>query len=92
MIEIDKTPIECDVLVAGGGIGGLMAAIGAAREGARVVIAEKAHTKRSGAGATGIGGVKPAAPEPGDPARCRLWASSASSPISTMVSWRCTPR
>ena len=53
MIEIHKTPIECDVLVAGGGIGGLMAAIGAARGGANVVIAEKAHTKRSGAGATG---------------------------------------
>lgn len=53
MIEIDRTPIECDVLVAGGGIGGLMAAIAAAGKGARVVIAEKAHTKRSGAGATG---------------------------------------
>ncbi len=53
MIEIDKTPIECDVLVAGGGIAGLMAAIGAARQGARVVVAEKAHALRSGSGATG---------------------------------------
>ena len=53
MIEIDKTPIECDVLVAGGGIAGLMAAIGAARQGARVVVAEKAQALRSGSGATG---------------------------------------
>lgn len=53
MIEIDKNTVECDVLVAGGGIGGLMAAIGAARNGANVMIAEKAHTKRSGSGATG---------------------------------------
>lgn len=53
MIEIDKKTIECDVLVAGGGIGGLMAAIGAAGKGAKVIIAEKAHTKRSGSGATG---------------------------------------
>ncbi len=53
MIEIDRTPIDCDVLVAGGGIGGLMAAIGAAGKGADVIIAEKAHTKRSGSGATG---------------------------------------
>ncbi len=53
MIEIDKSVIECDVLVAGGGIAGLMAAIGAARQGARVVVAEKAHALRSGSGATG---------------------------------------
>jgi|GEM_PF-170223 succinate dehydrogenase/fumarate reductase flavoprotein subunit len=53
MIEIDRKPIDCDVLVAGGGIGGLMAAIGAAGKGADVIIAEKAHTKRSGSGATG---------------------------------------
>tara|TARA_B100002003_G_C14010835_1_gene487731 strand:+ start:675 stop:995 length:321 start_codon:yes stop_codon:yes gene_type:complete len=53
MIEIDRKPIDCDVLVAGGGIGGLMAAIGAADKDANVIIAEKAHTKRSGSGATG---------------------------------------
>ena len=53
MIAIDKKPIECDVLVAGGGIAGLMAAISAADHGAKVVIAEKANTRRSGSGATG---------------------------------------
>jgi len=53
MIEIDQNPIEVDVLVVGGGIGGLMAAINAAKNGARVIVAEKANTKRSGSGATG---------------------------------------
>lgn len=53
MIRIDNRPIECDALVVGGGIGGLMAAIAAADEGAKVVIAEKANTKRSGSGSTG---------------------------------------
>ena len=53
MIEIDPTPLECDVLAAGGGMAGLMAAIGAARQGAKVLVAEKAHALRSGSGATG---------------------------------------
>lgn len=45
--------LECDVLCVGGGIAGLMAAIRAAEMGSRVIIAEKANTLRSGAGATG---------------------------------------
>ncbi len=53
MIAIDSKPVECDVLIMGGGIGGLMAAIAAADQGAKVVIAEKANTLRSGSGATG---------------------------------------
>lgn len=53
MIARDSTPIEVDFLIAGGGIAGLMAAISAAEEGASVLIAEKANTKRSGSGATG---------------------------------------
>ncbi len=53
MIEIDEKPIEVDVLIAGGGIAGLMAAIRAAQEGVSVVVVEKANTKRSGSGATG---------------------------------------
>ena len=51
-IKIDKEPIEVDVLVVGGGIGGLMAAIHAADQGVSVIVAEKANTKRSGSGAT----------------------------------------
>ena len=53
MIGIDKKPIGADVLVVGGGIAGLMAAICAADMGVHVVVAEKANTKRSGCGATG---------------------------------------
>ncbi|MEE0509735.1 MAG: FAD-binding protein [Peptococcaceae bacterium] len=53
MIELFDKTIECDVLVIGGGIGGLMAAIAAADEGASVIVAEKANTLRSGSGATG---------------------------------------
>ena len=51
MIQIDKEPIETDVLIVGGGIAGLMAAINAADQGVNVTLAEKANTKRSGSGA-----------------------------------------
>jgi succinate dehydrogenase/fumarate reductase flavoprotein subunit len=53
MMKIDKKPLETDVLVVGGGIAGLMAAINAADQGVSVMVAEKANTKRSGSGATG---------------------------------------
>jgi len=53
MIAIDKKPIETDVLVIGGGIAGLMAAISVAEQSVSVLVAEKANTKRSGSGATG---------------------------------------
>lgn len=45
--------LSTDVLVVGGGIGGLCAAIASAQGGARTVVAEKADTRRSGSGATG---------------------------------------
>lgn len=44
----EREPLYCDVLVAGGGVAGLMAAIGAAEQGADVIVAEKANTRRSG--------------------------------------------
>ena len=53
MIKVEKRPLEVDVLVVGGGIAGLMAAIHAADQGVSVLVAEKANTKRSGSGATG---------------------------------------
>ncbi len=53
MIAIDKNVQECDVLVIGGGIAGLMAAIAAASAGVKVIVAEKANSLRSGSGATG---------------------------------------
>ena len=46
-------PVSTDVLVVGGGIGGLCAAIASARTGAKTIVAEKADTRRSGSGATG---------------------------------------
>jgi len=46
--------IDCDVLVIGGGVAGVWAAISAARCGARVVILEKANSERSGAGGAGV--------------------------------------
>ena len=48
-----KHVLETDVLVVGGGIGGLCAAISAAQGGARVTVLEKANSRRSGSGATG---------------------------------------
>ena len=53
MMRTEKKPLEVDVLVVGGGIAGLMAAINAAGQGASAMVAEKANTKRSGSGATG---------------------------------------
>lgn len=50
----DEQRVEADVLVLGGGIAGVWAAIAAARCGARVVIMEKAATVRSGAGGAGV--------------------------------------
>lgn len=48
-----KEIVEADVLCIGGGIAGLMAAIRASELGAKVVVAEKGNTLRSGAGACG---------------------------------------
>lgn len=44
---------EVDVLVVGGGLGGCMAALHAHREGANVLIVEKANVRRSGGAGTG---------------------------------------
>lgn len=52
-VKVRDNIVKCDVLIVGGGIGGLQAAITAAKNGADVVIAEKADTRRSGSGATG---------------------------------------
>ena len=53
MIAVNKEVKECDVLVAGGGIAGLMAAIAAADQGAKVILCDKSDSRRSGSGATG---------------------------------------
>jgi len=46
--------IVCDVLVIGGGVAGLRAAISAARSGVKVAVLERGHAKRSGAGGAGV--------------------------------------
>ena len=52
-VKVRENIVKSDILIVGGGIGGLQAAITAAKNGADVVIAEKADTRRSGSGATG---------------------------------------
>jgi succinate dehydrogenase/fumarate reductase flavoprotein subunit len=54
MSSIERTVVETDVLVIGGGLAGCMAAIRAREMGAEVVIAEKADTRRSGCASTGV--------------------------------------
>ena len=53
MVSLKKRRIETDVLCIGGGIAGLMAAIGAAEGNARVLIAEKSNVLYSGSGGMG---------------------------------------
>lgn len=48
------TEVSCDVLVLGGGISGGWAAIGAAREGAKVVLVDKGAVISSGCGGAGV--------------------------------------
>ncbi len=50
---MEEEVVECDVLCAGGGIAGLMAAIRARELGATVVVAEKGNVKYSGCGRCG---------------------------------------
>lgn len=52
-LKIRDTIEECDILVVGGGIAGLMAAIAAGESNDRVILADKGDTRRSGSGATG---------------------------------------
>ena len=48
--------IASDVLVVGGGVAGVRAAISAAQTGVSVVLADAGHAKRSGAGGAGSTG------------------------------------
>lgn len=52
-LKIKEKIEKADVLIIGGGIGGLQAAISAGEKGASVIVAEKANVKRSGNGSTG---------------------------------------
>jgi succinate dehydrogenase/fumarate reductase flavoprotein subunit len=69
-VEWDKTTkLSSDVLVLGGGAAGCFAAIGAARQGARVLLVEKAATISSGAGGSG----------------CDHWEAAATNPCSSVT-------
>ncbi|MBP2639824.1 MAG: succinate dehydrogenase/fumarate reductase flavoprotein subunit [Firmicutes bacterium] len=52
-VKIRKEIIKTELLIIGGGIAGLQAAITAGQEGTSVIVAEKADTRRSGSGANG---------------------------------------
>lgn len=52
-IKVRQDVVKTDVLIVGGGIAGMQAAIAAAETGVDVIVAEKADTRRSGCGATG---------------------------------------
>jgi succinate dehydrogenase/fumarate reductase flavoprotein subunit len=60
---IKQELVEADVLCIGGGIAGLMAAIRASELGAKVVVAEKGNSLRSGNAATGIDHIRCYIPE-----------------------------
>jgi succinate dehydrogenase/fumarate reductase flavoprotein subunit len=49
-----ENEVSADVLIIGGGVAGCHAAISAAREGAKVVLTEAGHAKRSGRGGAGV--------------------------------------
>ena len=55
--------VQSDILVVGGGIAGLMAAIRARELGAKVILAEKANTLRSGSAGTGCDHFRAYVPE-----------------------------
>jgi succinate dehydrogenase/fumarate reductase flavoprotein subunit len=46
--------VVTDVLVIGGGVAGMQAAINAAKRGVKVAVAERGHAKRSGSGGAGV--------------------------------------
>lgn len=52
-VKIRKEPIQADVLIIGGGVAGMQAAIAAGEKGANVVVVEKANTRHSGCSACG---------------------------------------
>ena len=54
-INYDKVnEVMADVLVIGGGVAGLQAAINAVKKGVKVAVAERGHAKRSGSGGAGV--------------------------------------
>ncbi|MDR2088885.1 MAG: FAD-dependent oxidoreductase, partial [Clostridiales Family XIII bacterium] len=63
MGEFEVRKYRTDVLIVGGGIAGLAAAIRARRHGAEVIVLEKSHTERSGNAGSGIDHIQSYVPE-----------------------------
>ncbi|GAB3994122.1 hypothetical protein GCM10029992_07640 [Glycomyces albus] len=78
----ERRQLDCDVLVVGGGTAGTMAALTAARNGASVLIMEKAHVRHSGALAMGMDGVNNAVV----PGKATPRTTSPTSPSPTTAS------
>ena len=52
-VTVRENVVHTDVLIIGGGIAGLQAAIAASANGAKVTVVEKADTRHSGCGGNG---------------------------------------
>ncbi|MDR1605044.1 MAG: FAD-dependent oxidoreductase [Gracilibacteraceae bacterium] len=63
MSDYEVRNIRTDVLIVGGGLGGLAAAIQARESGAEVVVLEKGHAARSGLAGSGIDHIQAYVPE-----------------------------
>jgi succinate dehydrogenase/fumarate reductase flavoprotein subunit len=83
---MDKEIFETDVLCIGGGIAGLMAAIHASELGARVIVADKANTLRSGSAGMGNDHFRCYIPEVHGPDMAPIINGLALSPIGGMRS------
>jgi succinate dehydrogenase/fumarate reductase flavoprotein subunit len=69
-----RQDLTADVLIAGGGVAGCMAAIAAAGEGRKVILVEKGDVRGSGAGGSG----------------CDHWEAAATNPCSSVTPERLT--
>jgi succinate dehydrogenase/fumarate reductase flavoprotein subunit len=61
--DYSTVSFDADVLVVGGGIGGLAAAIAAAEAGVSVIVLEKSNTRRSGLAGSGVDHIQAYIPE-----------------------------
>jgi succinate dehydrogenase/fumarate reductase flavoprotein subunit len=78
--------VGCDILVLGGGVAVCWAAISAAKEGAKVVLVEKAATERSGDGGAGVDHWQGAVTNPA----CKISPEEfAQALIDNYGGWRC---
>lgn len=80
---------EADVLVLGGGIGGAHSAIAAAKEGAKVIVVDKAPIERSGSGGVGHDHWLEAATNPGSKVTPETWVEVGGSVLMGPMRYIC---